>query len=254
MSRHNRGEDQDETNEEEYEAEFVSDDESYYSSEEERERVAEVDYNHQDHMEKLNKKYTKSLEECHEAIKDNLKWVSDYKHIEPSKSILPETKVSQPQIKPKEKLRRFKKKGTPLVIDIKYSDVSSITTTIPDQPQVNNIVCKFIKNKQQCPFGVKCKFSHKDNNVPAKDRMVTFEGKTKKIWLCKIFKEKGFCRFGSECAYAHSLQDVADAVTKCTSRCNRVKYDNNAYINVGDRKCMRLHPSEHIQNFIDRTW
>jgi hypothetical protein len=243
MSRHNRGDEEDNSREE-YEAEFVSDDESYYSSDEECEKVVEIDYNHQEHMEKLNKKYTKSLEECHDAIKDNLKWVSEYKPIEPSNSTFPERKIEQTKPEPKEKLKRFKSKGIPLDISINYSGASSITTSAPEPV---NIVCKFVKNGQYCPFGDRCKFSHTN-----KDRMVTSEGKTKKIWLCKIFKEKGYCRFGSTCAYAHSIQEVANAVTKCNPRCTRVKFDK-IYINVGDRKCMRLHPAEHIQNFIDRT-
>lgn len=251
MSRHNRGDEEDNSREE-YEAEFLSDEESYYSSDEECEKIVEPDYNHQKHLEKLNSKYTKSLEECHDAIKDNLKWADEYKPIEPANTTFPENKITQTKTEPKERLKRFKNKGIPLDINIKYSGAASITTAVPEPPLILNIVCKFIKNNQHCPFGDRCKFSHKTNLIN-KDRMVTSEGKTKKIWLCKTFKEKGHCRFGSTCAYAHSIQEVANAVTKCTSRCTRVKFDK-VYINIGDRKCMRLHPSEHIQNFIDRTW
>lgn len=248
------------------EAEFLSDDEEYCSSEEEEVRVDEPQFNHDKHLAELNVKYAKSLEDCHEAIKDKLNWAANFSAPNPVPAIelrreaLREAPPLQKQRDAKRSplARRLKfGKGIPTELNVKIGPCGGINFAKP----VIDKLCKFVAMNDSCPFGDACRFSHdvrlkrpqRDNEQP--NRMVTAEGKTKKIWMCKAFASMGKCKYGQHCAYAHSAYEVKAFVTDCMRgvSCQKVKRKGTDYENVGDRKCMRLHPRERIANFIART-
>lgn len=215
-------------------------------------------YDHEKHLIELNNKYTKSLEECHEIIKDKLTWVSSFVPPQPSASGIIEPKVppSSPNWSVKKKKERRLKfgKGVPLDIDIRFGKFSDfvMAPTIKE----DNRMCKYIAADKKCPFGLKCKFNHYESKRSfERNRMLTVEGKTKKIWMCKSYASTGKCRYGKDCAYAHGVEEVKLAVTECSRgiMCQKIKRIDSEYKNVGDRICMRLHPRERILNFITRT-
>jgi CCCH-type zinc finger len=113
------------------------------------------------------------------------------------------------------------------------------------KPYNNPGMCKHIVNGDVCPFGDNCRFSHVISSAPVPIM------KSRKIWMCKHLNN---CSHGNNCIYAHNVDEVRAAVSKCTN-CNRVKrigeveYKNTVY----ERKCMRLHLNESIENFIKRT-
>lgn len=111
-------------------------------------------------------------------------------------------------------------------------------------------MCKHVLNGVVCPFGDKCRFSHvvTTTNGSVPPNVIT---KSRKIWMCKHVNN---CLHGKNCIYAHSIDEVRTAVSKC-SNCNRVKRISDVeYKNtVTERKCMRLHHNESIENFIKRT-
>ena len=146
-------------------------------------------------------------------------------------------------------------------------------------------LCMYINNGQECPFGDKCKFSHKPKRArcnkgascvnkkctffhPQNERVpsspnrhtITTGGsemiKFKKAWFCKALLQNGYCRFGDNCRNAHTEAEVAANVTKCRfgNYCNMVTFQPNGTVcNKGDRPCGRLHPSESVSEFIKRV-
>jgi hypothetical protein len=241
------------------EAEFLSDDEEYCSSEEEEVRVPEPKYYHSEHVAALNVKYAKSLENCHEAVKDKLNWAADFTVPTPS-TVEFGTRRAQPFQQVAHAAERRLKFGKPIPFALNVTVGPS--TEIAFRKQVIDKLCKFIDMDQDCPFGDACKYSHdvalkrpRRYDEPPKNRMVTAEGKTKKIWMCKAFATTGKCKYGQQCAYAHSADEVKAFVTDCGrgASCAKIRRKGTEYENVGERKCMRLHPRERIANFISRT-
>lgn len=240
------------------EAEFLSDEEYMSEDDEEVFRRVQKEYDHQAHLEELNKKYADSLEKCHDAVKPLLTWADSF--VAPSSTKTNDelfnkkpqhTENKTQQVR---KSRRFNK-AVPLKIAISYGNTNGIELVQPvevAQP-TNDRLCKYARDHKKCPFGASCKFTH---NEPQRNRLMTADGKSKKIWLCKNFKETNKCRFGSECGYAHSHEEVKAAVSECIHglKCNKVKQTPAGYVNVtGQRPCNRLHPRERIANFIART-
>lgn len=128
----------------------------------------------------------------------------------------------------------------------RYSTQSSTQNNNNSNPGI----CKHILNGVVCPFGERCRFSHVITNGNSHHPPPTVV-KSRKIWMCKHVNN---CMHGKNCIYAHSIDEVRSAVSKC-SNCNRVKRISDVeYRNtVSERKCMRLHPNESIENFIKRT-
>jgi len=121
------------------------------------------------------------------------------------------------------------------------------TQYIPPSTNRPKPICKFVLANTNCPFGTSCKFSHvlayRENKV---------DKKPMKFRMCKNLPN---CKFGSACVYAHNFTEFKNAISACSVgiRCKRVRLIEKMYINVGERKCLRLHPHEHIQNFVQRT-
>jgi hypothetical protein len=236
-------------------AEFLSDDEEYCSSVEEEVPIEEPEFDHAKHLADLNLKYAKSLEGCHEVLKDKLNWAANF--VSPTPSTIEfgsQSCSAQIQKGPRERRLKFGK-AVPFAVNVKVGP-SGIDVRRP----VIDKLCKFIDMEQECPFGTECRFSHdvslrRQRPEPPKNRMVTAEGKTKKIWMCKAVVSTGKCKYGQQCAYAHSADEVKRFVTDCFHGpyCQKVKRKGTEYENIGDRKCMRLHPRERIANFIART-
>lgn len=239
---------------------YITDDDDDYCGVIETKKEEKEPYDHEKHLIELNKKYTKSLEECHEIIKDKLTWVSSFV-VPPVQSGIIESKVppSSPNwtvAKKKERKLKFGK-GVPFDINIRYGNISDFQIIKPEiiPSVVNNKLCKYIAENKKCPFGNKCKYSHEYKRSSERNRMLTVEGKTKKIWMCKSYASTGKCRYGNDCAYAHDIEEVKLAVSECSRglTCQKIKRIDSEYKNVGERICMRLHPRERIVNFITRT-
>ena len=126
---------------------------------------------------------------------------------------------------------------------------------------------RMCENLPNCKLGNRCKYAHSEFEAKnaistctmgVETRTAGIERKSKKIWMCKNLPN---CNFRDRCIYAHSELEVKKAVSACNmgDKCKRVirqqvKQNMFIYISVpGERKCMRLHPHEHICNFIQRT-
>lgn len=135
----------------------------------------------------------------------------------------------------------------------------------------NNIICKYILEKKECPFGDDCHFNHSEKILckfiaegqvckhlkcrffhPEEKPKQTL--KNKKFWFCKNLFQTGKCKFGENCIFAHSEEEVKRQSTECKfgMRCFAVSRFNNQYINIGPKKCLHLHKNENIRNLIMR--
>lgn len=133
---------------------------------------------------------------------------------------------------------------------------------------------RMCENLPNCKFGNRCIYAHSELEVKnatsactagvetrtagVERRTAGVERNSKKIWMCKNLPN---CSFGNRCIYAHTDMEVKKAVSACNEgvKCKRVmrkqaKQNGVIYISVpNERKCMRIHPHEHIRNFIQRT-
>lgn len=57
--------------------------------------------------------------------------------------------------------------------------------------------CKYFLSKQDCPFGVRCRYLH------ANPRVDTEGGREDGRQTCRYFLSSGTCRYGSRCKYLH---------------------------------------------------
>lgn len=125
--------------------------------------------------------------------------------------------------------------------------------------------CKFSHTPRR-PFcgkgakctNTKCTFFHPENELAAMSVIVPspIEQRSQKIWFCKNLIKEGRCRFGDNCIFAHTKDEIKQHVTPCRFglSCRSVTKTNlkEVFENTSDRKCVRLHPMESIESFINR--
>ena len=66
-------------------------------------------------------------------------------------------------------------------------------------------LCKKYQSIGYCPYGAKCHFAHRREELVAR-----IEGPNYKKEKCKSFYEKGFCNYGSRCKFQHDERKFKD--------------------------------------------
>jgi hypothetical protein len=134
------------------------------------------------------------------------------------------------------------------------------TSNEPQQRASPSIQRRECRNGKDCT-NRKCTFAHPVDRLrvarpPSRDGgQQSDNNKTKKIWFCKNLIQQGFCKFGDKCAYGHSKEEIKAHASDCRfgDQCKAVKKEGVTYVNVGNQKCVRIHPRERIGDFIMRT-
>lgn len=187
--------------------------------------------------EQYNVKINKQLDECGDLLKGKMAWVANFNVKEPAGTQFPVSKVDHSKVQPKKfssnhagghasgHASKHFMNERPFEVPVRVGGLTSDVTLYKPEPVVQH-------SRPQMP-----------NQAPEK---------TKKIWMCRNVKS---CRFGDRCMFAHSVGEIEAAVTKCNYHvCTRVRKLNGRYTNtLNERKCLRLHRNEDIDNFIERT-
>ncbi len=274
------------SDESDYEPSQIDDEEYGNESSESDDDIAEDKaIDHAVHLQMLNDRYRPALEECHAILKDKLNWVAHvpdntrdrYVDRREFPYLKKPTQTGLPRPVSKRATKRFTT-YTPISVPVNFAGPSHE----PIEFKINRL-CKYINEGEACPFGDGCKFTHVpkrpycNKGAMCMNRQCTFfhpanetkhqrvrsnasdkerePQRSRKIWFCRNIIQRGTCHAGTRCLYAHSKMEVADNVSMCKfgDGCRLVTQTRDGFVNNNpERKCVRKHKSETIEEFISR--